>query len=87
MITIRKHTRDDIPYRVKRLNNSQVTKFLGDDHAKGTTFKKQKEWFDAYEKNKEKQFFTICDNKKPIGFMGLSNIDKKNQNADLFLAI
>jgi hypothetical protein len=34
-----------------------------------TTLKKQQQWFDNYEKSKNKKFFTICDRLKPIGFM------------------
>ena len=87
MIKIRKHIIKDIPYRIKWLNNKNANKFLADRLGEGTTLKKEKEWFDKYEKGKNKIFFTICDNKKPIGFMGLSNIDKTNRNADLFIII
>jgi len=87
MIKIRKHQREDIPYRLKWLNNPKVNEFLGDDHANGTTLAKQKKWFDIYEKSKNKKFFTICDNKKPIGMFGLYNIDKTLNSSDLFIAI
>ena len=87
MIKIKKHTRADIKYRLKWLNNPKVNKFLGDNHDQGTTLKKQKEWFVDYEKATDKKFFTICDHDQPIGWMGLSNIDKINKNANLFIAI
>ncbi len=87
MIKIRKHLQKDIPYRVKWLNNPEVNKFIGDEMGQKTNLKKEKEWFFNYQKAKNKKFFTICDNSKPIGFMGLSNISKSNKNADLFIAI
>lgn len=87
MIKIRKHLVKDIPYRVKWLNNPNVNRFVGDEMGQATTLKKQTEWFAKYRKDKNKKFFTICDNSKPIGFMGLSNINKTNKNADLFIAI
>ncbi len=87
MIKIRKHLRKDIPYRVKWLNNPNVNKFVGDEIGEETTLKKEKDWFSNYKKDKNKKFFTICDDSKPIGFMGLSNISKSNKNADLFIAI
>ncbi|MBU0647685.1 GNAT family N-acetyltransferase, partial [Patescibacteria group bacterium] len=87
MIKIRKHLAKDIPYRVKWLNNPQVNKYIGDEIGQKTTLKKQKEWFKNYQKTKNKKFFTICDNSKPIGFMGLSSVSAKNKNADLFIAI
>ena len=86
MIKIRKHLRKDIPYRVKWLNNPKVNKFIG-DIGKKTNLRKQKKWFENYQKDKNKIFFTICDNITPIGFMGLSNISKSDRNADLFIAI
>lgn len=88
MIKIRKISEKDIPYRVKWLSDPEVNKYIGDTiGGQKTTLKKEKEWFDNYVKAKNKQFFTICDDSKPIGFMGLSNINKTNKNADLFIAI
>lgn len=87
MIKIRKHLQKDTSYRVKWLNNPNVNKFIGDEIGKKTNLKKQKEWFVNYQKEKNKKFFTICDNSIPIGYMGLSNISKFNKNADLFIAI
>lgn len=87
MIKIRKHLQKDIPCRVKWLNNPKMNKFVGDEMGKKTNLRKQREWFANYLKTKNKKFFTICDNSKPIGFMGLSNISKANKNADLFIAI
>ncbi|MCK5320426.1 GNAT family N-acetyltransferase [Candidatus Parcubacteria bacterium] len=87
MIKIRKHLPKDIPCRVKWLNNPDVNKFIGDEIGKKTNLKKEKEWFADYQKDKSKKFFTICDNSKPIGFIGLSSISKINKNADLFIVI
>jgi len=87
MIKIRIHKKSDIECRLKWLNNPNVNKFIGDNPGKKTTLEKQVKWFDDYRKNKNKKFFTICDGKKSIGFMGLSNISKINKNADLFIAI
>ncbi|MFA5029560.1 MAG: GNAT family protein [Patescibacteria group bacterium] len=87
MIKIRKHLEKDIPYRVKWLSNPSANKFIGDEIGQKTNLQKEKRWFANYKKAKNKKFFTICDNFKPIGFMGLSNINKANKNADLFIAI
>ena len=87
MIKIRRHLSKDIPCRVKWLNNPTVNKFIGDELGGKTNLKKAKEWFANYQKAKNKKFFTICEDSKPIGFMGLSNISKPNKNADLFIVI
>ena len=87
MIKIRKYKKKDILLRVKRLNNPQVNKFMWDEPGKRTTLEEQQEWFKKYEKDENKKFFTICDDEKAIGFIGLSNISEKNKNADVLIAI
>ena len=87
MLKIRKHLKQDIPLRVKWLNNPNVNQFIGDELGQKTTIKKEQAWFDSYQRNPAKKFFTICEDKIPIGIMGLSNISDINQNADLFIAI
>lgn len=87
MIKIRPHIISDIPYRVIWLNNPNVNKFIGELPGQKTTLKKQKTWFDKYLKDSNKKFFTISYGRTPIGFMGLSRINKANRNADAFIAI
>ncbi|MCF7820695.1 MAG: GNAT family N-acetyltransferase [Candidatus Pacebacteria bacterium] len=87
MIKIRIHKKIDIPYRVKWLNSPNVNKYIGDELGRRTTLKKQEKWFKDYQKDKNKKFFTILFNNKPIGLVGLSNISKQNKNADLFIMI
>lgn len=87
MITLKPHSISDIKYRVKWFNNPVVDKFIGDCSGQKTTLKKEKEWFKNYQKAKDKKFFKIFVDKKPIGLVGLSRIDKKNKNAELFIAI
>jgi len=66
MIKFRPHVRKDIPYRIKRLNNSKVNKFIWDIPGKKTTIKEQTQRFENYQKSKNKKFFIICDEQKPI---------------------
>lgn len=87
MIKIRKHLQKDIPYRVKWLNKPNINKFISDEMGQKTNLKKEKKWFVNYQKAKNKKFFTLCDNSKPIGFMGLSNISRANKKANLFIVI
>jgi RimJ/RimL family protein N-acetyltransferase len=86
MIKFKDHKRKDIPYRIKWLNNKKANVFISDNNKK-TNRAKQIKWFDDYEKNKNKKFFTIYDEMKPIGFMGFSNIDKINKKAEIFIMI
>ena len=87
MLHIRPHKSSDIPLRVKWLNNPQVSQYIGDCSGEKTTLAKERKWFEAYKKNPQKKFFTFYVDGQPIGFMGLSNIQKIDKNADLFIAI
>lgn len=89
-IQIREHLKEDIPYRVRWFNNPLVDKFVAEEVGQGTNLKKQEKWFIDYErasKEGKKKFFTICDEDKPVGVMGLSSISTINRNANLFIAI
>lgn len=87
MITFRPLSKKDIPCRVAWLNNPKVNKYLGQSPGQRTTLKKQEEWFAQYKRDKQMKFFTILGDDKPIGFMGFSNIDPVNKNANIILAI
>jgi RimJ/RimL family protein N-acetyltransferase len=87
MITFRSHERIDIPLRVKWLNNKNATAFAIDDPDHETTATGQEDWFNRYEAAGNKKFFTICDDDKPIGFVGLSNIDLEQKEASVFIMI
>jgi len=87
MIKVRRHLSKDISHRVRWLNDPEVNRYIGDEPGTKTNLNEQKKWFIDYRRAKNKKFFTICEDTKPIGFMGLSNISKANRNADLFIAI
>jgi RimJ/RimL family protein N-acetyltransferase len=86
MLTFRPHAIGDIKLRVKWLNNPKIFKFLSDKPVK-TTLVKQKKWFADYLKSIDKKFFTILVDEKPIGMMGLSDIDKVIKKAEVFIWI
>jgi RimJ/RimL family protein N-acetyltransferase len=87
MLTFLPHTRQDVPLRVKWLNNKKANVYAIDSPSMSTTLKKQEEWFDDYENNINKKFFTIYHDSKPIGFMGLTIINKEKKDASLFIMI
>ena len=87
MITFKPHSREDAPLRVKWLNNKKANIFAVDDPNQTTNLEKENKWFDNYEKNENKKFFTIYHNTTPIGFMGLTKVDKNKKEANLFIMI
>jgi len=87
MINFRRHQKSDISFRVAWLNDPKINKFVGGNPGKKTNLKEQQKWFEQYQKNKDKKFFTICDDKTPIGVVGFSMIDRPNKNANVFIII
>ena len=87
MINIRPHTRDDVKLRVKWLNNINATLFAVDKPEDKTTLELESQWFDRYEADVNKKFFTLESDGVPIGFMGLSGINKVKGVATLFILI
>ena len=90
MINFKPHSRKDIPLRVKWLNNNKAVLYAIDKPEESTTGELQNIWFDDYEEKLEKgekKFFTIFSDEKPIGFMGLSDIDIAQGFAKIFILI
>ena len=90
MINFRLQNREDIPLRVDWLNNKSAVLHAIDNSDHIITSEEQNKWFDEYEdklEKGEKIFFTILDDNKPIGFMGLSNINQSSKSATVFILI
>lgn len=76
-----------IMHKPRWLNNPNVNRFVGNEPGKRTNIKKETEWFESYKKDKNKKFFIILCNNKPIGYMGFSNISKINGTADASIIV
>jgi RimJ/RimL family protein N-acetyltransferase len=80
------HAREVIADRVIWLNDRDVNRWF-DDYQNGTTIEAQTAWFDKYEQDESRDFLTILADSQPIGVVGLTHIDLKNQQAELFIMI
>lgn len=87
MFTVRDYQKKDIPLRVKWFNNEKINQFLSNENQGKTNLEKQTDWFKRYSRDISKKFFTFEYDKKPIWFMGFSNINFTNKNADIFIMI
>lgn len=90
MITFKPHTREDVPLRVRCLNDYLTVLYVSDKSNIVTIEELQNKWFDSYEekfKNGIKKFFTIFSNEESIGFMGLSNMNRKIGSASIFILL
>ncbi|MDO8471906.1 MAG: GNAT family N-acetyltransferase [bacterium] len=83
-ITYRPHTSDLIEMRVKWLNDPAVNQHLG---SSPTNQAKQKIWFEQYEQDESKHFFTILADSQPIGVVGLMKSDLTRKTAEAFVMI
>lgn len=78
---------EDLPYRVKWLNDDQINSGLTIDGP--VSLSKTKAWFNKIVLDNTKKHFVIVDNesKEPIGMLGIVDIDFRNRKAELYIAI
>ena len=90
MTTFRSHLREDIPLRVTWLNDNMSVFRNAKKQELIITEDSQNEWFDTYDEKKKngiKKFFTILSDGIAIGFMGLTNMNKRIGTAGVFILI
>lgn len=83
-------TIEDLKYRMKWLNDPEVTHHLGTIVRNGTDESFHKKWFEGYfedEKKCRRKIFIILADGKAIGQVGLLDINKYDSNAVLYIAI
>lgn len=84
-VTIRKFTFEDIPNKIKWINDSKNNEYLHYDLP--LEYEKTCKW---YENNKDKtdRFDAVIEYKgKPVGLVGLLSIDYKNKKAEDYMII
>ena len=83
-------TIDDLHLRQRWLSDSEVYRHLGYQVREGITLESHKKWFDKYledEKNGERIIFIVSDGEKPIGQVGLLDINPGDKHASLYIVI
>jgi len=86
-ISYRPFRASDLELRVKWLKNPSVKQNMGWQIREGVDLDDQKKWFKKYQKDKyDKRFIIEADN-KPVGMVGLTEIDPLDKNADLYIMI
>jgi len=84
-INIRKFQEDDIPYKVKWINDDENNKFLHYDLPLQED--KTLMWFNSIKDRTDRVDLTITYNGRPAGLIGLLNIDKKNRKAEYYITL
>lgn len=84
-VTIRRFEFDDIPNKVKWINNPLVNRYLHYDLP--LEIKKTEEWFIANQNRNDRFDAVILVDGDPVGLIGLLSIDYKKRNAEYYIAI
>lgn len=84
-IAIRKFKEEDIPYKVKWINDNENNKYLHYD----LPLREDKTlvWFKSIEERKDRIDYTITYDGEPAGLIGLLNIDYKNKKAEYYICL
>lgn len=84
-IRIRRFQEDDIPHKVKWINDVENNRFLHYD----LPLRKDKTllWFNSVKDRNDRADFTITYNGEPAGLIGLINIDNKNRKAEYYITL
>lgn len=84
-IKIRKFQEDDIPYKVKWINDTDNNQFLHYD----LPLREDKTllWFNSIKDRTDRADFTITYNGEPAGLIGLLYIDNKNRKAEYYITL
>ena len=84
-VSLRPFEKEDIPLKVKWVNDSENNEFLHYDIP--LTVEKTQKWWEGVKDREDRKDFIILYNEIPVGLTGLLNIDKKNSNAELHIIL
>lgn len=84
-VSIRKFQVEDIPYKIKWINDESNNKFL--HYELPLTKEKTLQWFNTTKDRTDRMDYTVLYEGKPVGLIGLLNIDDKNKKAEYYICL
>lgn len=84
-VTIRSFKREDIPYKVAWVNDSENNRFLHYDLPLEVW--KTEKWFEGILEKEDRFDATILSDGIPVGVIGLLNIDQVNWKAEYYILV
>lgn len=84
-IAIRKFQEEDIPYKVKWINDDRNNKYL--HYELPLKEDKTLQWFKSLESRDDRMDYTITYAGEPAGLIGLLNIDLKSKKAEYYICL
>lgn len=84
-VDIREFEENDVPYKVKWINDDKNNKFLHYDLPLRED--KTLEWYKTLTHKKNRADYTVVCDGEPVGIIGLLDIDQKNKKAEYYICI
>ncbi len=84
-ISIRKFNKNDIPFKVAWINNPLNNKYLHYDLP--LEIEKTEKWFDKNKDRTDRYDATILADNKPVGLIGILEIDSKNKKGEYYVTL
>lgn len=84
-IRIRKFIEEDIPYKVKWINDDKINQFL--HYTLPLKVDETIIWFQNSKKKTDRADYTIICDDEPVGLIGLLNIDNRNRKAEYYITL
>ena len=84
-VSLRKFMREDIPHKVRWINDPENNRFL--HYALPLTEEGTESWFDRVKDSPSRIDMTIIFRGVPVGILGLLQINHQNRSAELYITI
>lgn len=84
-VALRPFTKEDIPLKVKWINDDDNNQFLHYDLP--LTVEKTQAWWEDIKNREDRKDFIILYGDTPVGLTGLLNINTKNNNAEIHIIL
>lgn len=86
-ITYRPIAENDLKDRVRWFNDPEISRYFGPEIRNGSSLSKQCEWYKKLIESKDRKDYAIEIDKKPVGNIGMVEINKIDGNAGLYIFI
>lgn len=84
-VTVRKFTKEDIPNKVRWINNPDNNAFL--HYNIPLNISDTEKWFEGIKDKPNRYDYVICADSVPVGLIGLLNVDNINRKAEFYISM
>ena len=84
-VSLRKFCFEDIPLKIEWINNAENNQYLHYDLP--LEYEKTCKWFESLKHRSDRIDWTIIYNGRPVGLIGIINIDEKNKKGEDYIVV